>query len=155
MKTIYIIFGEMGCGKTYWGSRYAEKRGFKFFDGDSVVTPRMLAKVQKFQPITRDIIEEYLDVLADAIADQAEGVDHLVVSQALYNNADRESIKIFLEALGYEVKMWWLQNKWWRNFENLLGRDNGWKWVFYWLFNKPFFQKPTHDHQIAYNIYEE
>ncbi len=153
MKTIYIFFGEMGCGKTYCASRYAEKHSFKFFEGDSVVTPRMLERVSKFRPIPRHILDEYLDVLADAIADEAEGVDHLVVSQALYIDEDRESIRIFLEALGYRVRMWWVQVPLWRNFQNLLTRKDGWKWVCYWLLNKPFFQKPKYDHQIFYNIY--
>lgn len=143
----------MGCGKTYCGSQYAERHDFKFFDGDSVVTPRMLEKVSKFKPITRDILEEYMDVLADSIADQMVNCDHLVVSQALYGNEDRQSLKVFLECLGYRVRMWWVQVPLWRNVQNLLTRKDGWKWVFYWLFNKPFFQKPTHEHQVFYNIY--
>lgn len=153
MKTIYIFFGEMGCGKTYCASGYAKKHDFKFFEGDSVVTPRMLERVSKFKPIPRHILDEYLDVLADAIADEAEGVDHLVVSQALYIDEDRESIRIFLEALGYRVRMWWVRVSFWRNFQNLLTRKDGWKWVCYWLLNKPFFQKPKFDHQIFYNLY--
>lgn len=155
MKTVYILFGEMGCGKTYCGSRYAKRHGFKFFDGDSVITPRMLERVSKFKAISEDILEEYMDVLADSIADQMVDNDHLVVSQALYRNEDRESLKIFLECLGYQVRMWWVQVSFWRNFQNLLTRKDGWKWALYWLINKPFFQKPTHDHQIFYNIYSE
>lgn len=153
MKTVYILFGEMGCGKTYCGSRYAERHDIKFFDGDSVLTPRMLEKVSKFRPITRDILEEYMDVLSDAIADQMVHCDQLVVSQALYSNEDRRSLQIFLECLGYRVRMWWVRVPLWRNLQNLLTRQDGWKWVMYWLFSKPFFQKPTHDHQIFYNIY--
>src|SRR5258706_12629861 len=140
MKTVYILFGEMGCGKTYCGSRYAEKHDFKFFDGDSVITPRMLERVSTFRSISEDILEEYMDVLADAIADQMVDNDHLVVSQALYRNKDRESLKIFLECLGYRVRMWWVQVPLWRNFDNLLTPNGGWKWVFYWLLNKPLFQ---------------
>jgi gluconate kinase len=153
MKTIYIFFGEMGCGKSYCGERYAKKHGFDFFEGDSVVTPRMLERVSKFKPISRDILDEYLDVLADAIADAAEKCDHLVVSQALYINEDRQSIKIFLESLGYKVRMWWVKVSFWRNFRNLLTRQDGWKWALYWLINKPFFQSPDHDHDVYYNIY--
>jgi hypothetical protein len=97
MKTVTIFFGEMGCGKTYCASRYAERHGFQFFEGDSVVTPRMLERVQKFKPLTRDIVEEYVGVLSNAIADQMNDCDNLVVSQALYLNEDRVSIKLFLE----------------------------------------------------------
>ncbi len=153
MKTVYIFFGEMGCGKTYCGSRYAERHGIKFFDGDSVITPRMLEKVSRFKPITRDILEEYLDILFEAIAKQMENCDHLVVSQALYADNDRKDLKIFLECLGYKVRMWWVRVPLWRNVRNLLTRQDGWKWVLYWLFNKPWFQKPTHEHDIFPNIY--
>lgn len=153
MKKITIFFGEMGCGKTYCGSQYAKRHNLKFFEGDSVVTPRMLERVSKFRPIPRSILEEYIDVLSNAIADQAEGCDHLIVSQALYLNEDRESIKIFLETLGYEVRFWLVRVRMWRNFQNLLTRQDGWKWALYWLINKPFFQKPKHEHQIFHNIY--
>lgn len=153
MKTIYILFGEMGCGKTYQGSRYAERHEFKFFDGDSVITPAMLERVSEFKPIPEDVLAEYMDVLFNAIADQMQTCDHLVVSQALYRNADREELKKFLESFGYKVRMWWVQCKWHRNIANLLTRENGWKWVFYWLINKPFFQKPKHEHQVFYNVY--
>lgn len=154
MKTVYIFFGEMGSGKSYCGSQYAEKHEFKFFEGDSVVTPRMLERVSKFKAISEDILEEYMDVLADSIVDQMVDCDHLVVSQALYRNKDRESLKVFLECLGYRVRMWWVRVPLWRNVQNLLTRDNGWKWVLYWFINKPFFQKPTHDYQIFYNTYK-
>lgn len=143
----------MGCGKTYCGSSYAKRHGFKFFDGDTVVTARMMNKVANFKPITRDIIEEYMDVLSNAIADQMADCDHLVVSQALYSNEDRETLKTFLECLGFQVRMWWVQVSLWRNVQNLLTRKDGWKWVLYWLFNKPFFQRPTHEHNVFPNIY--
>ena len=153
MKTVYIFFGEMGSGKTYCGKRYAEKHNFKFFEGDSVVPPRMMERVNKFKSISEDMLEEYMDVLADSIADQMVDCEHLVVSQALYRNKDRESMIVFLECLGYQVRMWWVQVPLWRNMQNLLTRKDGWKWTLYWLLNKPFFQKPTHEHQLFYNIY--
>lgn len=153
MKTVYIFFGEMGCGKSYLGSRFAERHSFKFFEGDSVVPPRMMERVTKFKSITEDMLEEYMDVLADAVADEMNTCDNLVVSQALYRDEDRKSLKIFFECLGYRVKMYWVQSRWHRNIQNLLTRQDGWKWVLYWLLNKPFFQKPTHECQIWRNIY--
>jgi shikimate kinase len=155
MKTVYILFGEMGCGKTYRGSRFAEGRGVRFFDGDSVITPKMLEKVSQFKAIPRQILEEYIDVLSESIAKELETCDELVVSQALYMDSDRKNLKVFLECLGYEVRMWWVRVPLWRNVQNLLTRQNGWRWILYWLLNKPFFQKPTHDHDILLNIYEE
>jgi gluconate kinase len=152
MKTVYILFGEMGCGKTYSGYVYAKRHGFEFFEGDSVVTARMANRVAGFKPLTRDMIEEYMDILSDAIADRMEHCDHLVVSQALYFDEDRVLLKSFLESFGYHVEMWWIKSKWYRNIQNLLSRENGWKWVVYWLFNKPFFQKPTHAHDLWRNV---
>jgi gluconate kinase len=153
MKTVYILFGEMGCGKTYQGSRYAERHDFKFFDGDSVITPRMLEKVKAFKPIPEDVLEEYMDTLFNAIADQMQDTDNLVVAQALYRNEDRELLKTFLESFGFRVVMWWVVSKWHRVIDGLLTRENGWKWVLYWLINKPFFQKPKHEHQVWRNVY--
>lgn len=153
MKTVYIFFGEMGCGKSYQGSRYAQRHNFKYFEGDSVVTPRMLERVQKFQPIPEDVLEEYMDVLFNTIADQMNDTDHLVVSQALYRYDDRVLLKNFLESFGYTVIMYWIQCKWYHNIENLLTREKGWWLVYYWLINKPFFQKPKHEHQIWRNVY--
>ena len=155
MKTVYILFGEMGCGKTYCGSRYAKEYGFQFFEGDSVIPSRMLERVSQFKPITRDMIEEYMDVLSEAIAKRMETCDHLIVSQALYMDLDRKDLKVFLECLGYEVRMWWVKVPLWRNMQNLLTRTNGWKWVLYWLINKPFFQKPSHAHEVIHNMYSE
>jgi len=153
MKTVYIFFGEMGSGKSYVGSRFAQSKDFKFFEGDSVVPPRMMERVSKFKSISEDMLEEYMDALADAIADEMTTCDNLVVSQALYRDEDRKSLKLFLECLGYRVQMYWVQTRWHRNIQNLLTRQNGWKWVLYWLLNKPFFQKPTHECQIWQNIY--
>jgi len=157
MKKIIIVFGEMGCGKTYWSKKYAKNNDFEFWDGDSVITPAMLDKVTNFQPIPQHILDEYMDTLFNGIANRAEDCkkETLLVAQALYRDEDRKELKAFLEAQGFEVIFWWLKNNWWRNIRNLLTRENGWKWVYYWLINKPFFQKPTHSHQIAYNVYED
>jgi gluconate kinase len=154
MKTITILFGEMGCGKTYCGSHYAERHDFKFFDGDSVVTPQMLDKVLRFQPIPRDVLKEYIGVLTNSIVDQMKDCDNLVVAQALYLNEDRESIKASLESAGFTVRWWWVQVPLWRNVQNLLTRKNKWKWVYYWALNKLFFQKPTHSYETFLNVYQ-
>jgi len=162
MKKITIFFGEMGCGKSYCGARYAQKHGYHFFEGDSVVPPAMMERVSKFQPLTKEMVEEYIGVLSDTIADKMLDLEKedrfnfegLVVSQALYRDEHRHSLTIFLESLGYHVRWRWVKVPFWRNIQNLLTRPSGWKWVYYWLINKPFFQKPTHDHYVFYNIYE-
>ena len=153
MSTITIFFGEMGCGKSYSALRYAERHGFKFFEGDTAITPRMLELVKQFKPLPRDVVKGYVEHLCDKIVEQALGCAHLVVAQALYLNEDRQFLKAHLEALGYNVRMWHVKVQPWRNFQNLLSRDRPWKWVYYWLMNKPFFQKPNHEYQVYYNYY--
>lgn len=161
MKKITIFFGEMGCGKSYCGSRYAQKLGMDFFEGDSVVTPAMMERVSKFQPLTKEMVEEYIGVLSDCIADKMVeselrfDFEGLVVSQALYRDEHRRSLTSFLEALGYQVRWRWVKVSAWRNMKNLLTRPNGWKWVYYWMLNKPFFQKPSHEHYVFDNRYEK
>lgn len=153
MKTVTIFFGEMGCGKSFCALAYAKRHGFKFFEGDNVVTARMLSKVKSFKPIPLDALKEYVEVLAQAIDDQAQNCDNLIVAQALYLDNHRQYIRLFLEEHGYQVRFWLVKTHWWRNVRNLLSRPQGWKWVYYWLMNKPFFETPTHKYKVYPNLY--
>lgn len=154
MKKVIVYFGEMGCGKSYVADRTSSEYGYDFLEGDSFVTPAMLERVKKFQPIPQHVLEEYMDVLFDGIAaavDQLGDGGVLLVSQALYRNADRDDLKVFLESQGHEVVFMWVKTTWQQNIENLLTRKDGWKWVWYWLINKPFFQKPSHPYVLIEN----
>jgi gluconate kinase len=156
MKRVNIFFGEMGCGKSYCAQKYAERHNFPFLEGDQFVTPEMAQRVSNFQSLNERMIDEYMEVLGDAISDRMEKMrdsETLIVAQALYRDQDRKDMKLLLESQGYEVRMWLVKVPLWRNIQNLLTRKDGWKWVLYWLLNKPFFQKPTHEHQTFYNIY--
>ncbi len=154
MKEIKILFGEMGAGKNYWGEfltkRINEDRNvnYVFLDGDTVATPEMLARVGKFKPLTREMIEDFINVLLMAIMDRAKPADGLVVAQALYFDEDRDFLEMLLSSLGYKVEFYWVKPPFWRNLVQLFSRKNGIRWIIYWLMNKPFFQKPTHKHQI-------
>lgn len=143
MKNITILFGEMGGGKNYHGEIIANETNTPFFDGDEVVTPEMLERVKNFKSITRAMIINYVNVLANAIADRAEP-NGLIVAQALYFDEDRLFLKKFLECLGYHVTFVWVKTSFWRNLKQIYSRKNGLRWVIFWLMNKPFFQKPTH-----------
>lgn len=149
-KTIVILFGEMGGGKNYHGERLSRMTGFPFFDGDTVVTPEMAEKVSNFRPLTREMILSYVSRLANEIADRAEveDVPGLIVAQALYINDDRLFLKEFLRCLGFNVKFYWIKTPFWRNLKQIFSRKNGFRWVLYWLMNKPFFQKPTHEYIV-------
>lgn len=145
MKSICILFGEMGAGKNYWGQKWANWTGLDFVDGDDFAPPEMIEKVINFRPLTRDIVSKYLDILAEEIPNKADASKNgIVVAQALYRDADRQDLKLYLESLGYNVEFYWIKTPLIQNMLQLLKRPNGMKWVGYWLLNKPFFQKPTH-----------
>lgn len=147
MKEVTILFGEMGGGKNYHGERLSFILNLPFFDGDEVVTSEMLEKVTKFKPLTREMIINYVNVLANAIADRAEP-NGLIVAQALYFDEDRLFLQKFLSCLGYKVKFIWIKTPFWRNLKQIYSRKNGLRWSIFWLLNKPYFQKPTHEHDI-------
>jgi gluconate kinase len=148
MKNIVILFGEMGCGKNYWGERFAQDLGYQFFDGDTAATPEMVERVVKFKPITREMIIRFVNHLAEEIADRAEKTTGLVVAQALYFDEDRKFLKLFLSSLGYNVVFKWIRPSFWRNLKQIYSRKNGLKWALYLILNKPFFQKPTHEYDL-------
>lgn len=149
MKTITILFGEMGSGKNYWGEYLASRApNASFFDGDTVVPREMAERVSNFRPLTREVVAAYIDILIEEIELRAENTRHLFVAQALYFEQDRKEIKSYFESLGYCVQLMWVNPPWWRNARQILNRKQGFKWLLYWLFNKPFFQKPTHPYHL-------
>lgn len=150
MKEIIILFGEMGGGKNYHGERLSFIFNLPFFDGDDVVTPEMIERVSNFKGLTREMIINYVNVLANTIADKANESNGLVVAQALYFDEDRLFLKKFLECLGFTVRFFWVRTTFWRNLKQIYSRKNGLRWVIYWLMNKPFFQKPTHEYDEAF-----
>ena len=148
MKNIIIMFGEMGSGKNYWGKRFASDSGYTFFDGDTVISSEMLARVSKFKGLPRDMIFEYVNKLVEEIANRVEQASGLVVAQALYFDEDRLFLEMFLRNLGYNVRFNWIRPSFWRNLKQIYSRPNGFRWALYWLMNKPFFQKPTHKYNV-------
>lgn len=144
MQNIVILFGEMGSGKNYHGEKIAKEYGYTFFDGDTVVPSEMLEKVSKFEPLTREMVKDYVSNLASEIIVEAKTSNGLVVAQALYFDEDRKFLNTLLTAHGYKVEFRWVRTPFWRNLKQIYSRNNGLRWVIYWLTNKPFFQKPTH-----------
>lgn len=150
-KKIKILFGEMGAGKNYWGEALARGLGVEFFDGDTVVPPLMMEKVSKFKPIQKEVIVDYIFYyLLPEIVRRAERSQNLttglVVAQALYDNEDRRDLSSCLEANGFEVEYYWIKTSFWKNIKQIFSRKKGLRWVIYWLLNKPFFNKPTHNY---------
>lgn len=135
----------MGGGKSYWGKLLADIFKDEFFEGDSVIPPSMLERVNKFKPVPRPMILDYLVILTNEIHIRAQNSSNgLVVSQALYGNQDRINLYTVLRELGYVVEFVWIKAPFFKNLKQIYSREKGLRWVFYWLINKPFFQKPTH-----------
>ncbi len=140
MKEVIIIVGEMGCGKTYYGTRIAKNMNTDFFDGDDVVTPAMQEKVSNFRPLTKVLVDTYVkENLAPAILERCKG--HLIVAQALYLKEHRDFIEAYLKENGCKVTYWYIYCPFWQNLKQLWSRPKGFRWVIYWLMNKPFFQR--------------
>lgn len=146
MKTVYILFGEMGGGKNYHGEKFSFHWGMEFLDGDTLVPEEMMERVAAFKPLSPEIVEDYVtNHLAPAILNRSS----VIVAQALYMDKHRLFLRDFLTTHGYEVIFYWVKPKFWNNLKQIYSRPKGLKWVLYWLMNKPFFQKPTHDHQVV------
>lgn len=145
-KQVRIVFGEMGAGKNYWGVRLAKKFGLEFFDGDDVATPEMIERVSKFKPLNHRIVSHYVhEVLGPEIVKRASKSERgIVVAQALYSNINRRGLSTYLAAHGFDVSFYWVQPSLFSNVRQIFSRENGTKWVAYFLMNKPFFEKPTH-----------
>jgi len=149
-KVLTILFGEMGSGKNYWGETMHQwSPEYPFFDGDTVVPAEMLKKVSKFQPLTRDMVKSYIDILvAETEKRMIASEKGIFLAQALYFDEDRIDIKNYFETLGYRVIMYWIKPSWWQNLWQILKRPKGVRWAIYWAFNKPYFQNPTHNHTV-------
>jgi Shikimate kinase len=140
MKTVIILFGEMGCGKTHWGKILAKECGMEFFDGDDVVTPAMIERVSRFRPLTKAMVDDYVqNHLGPAILERCK--IGLFVAQALYRSENRVYLDKYLRDNGIDQVMWYpVRVSFWQNLKQLWSRPNGFRWILYWLMNKPFFQ---------------
>lgn len=153
-RNVIVFFGEMGSGKSWCAERFAADHGLPFFEGDSVVTHELLDRSGRFRPIPRGVIREFVRVLMHAVVERAAATDNptLVVSQALYLDEDRMALMEHLEANGLGVEWVWVRAPFHRHVRNLLTRrPKGLRWVGYMLLNKPFFQRPSHDHRVHRN----
>ena len=152
--TILILFGEMGCGKTYRGKKLAEQYGYTFVEGDSFLSRSMEERVSKFKPLTKDMVERFVrtylyhGIMGEIWQAEKDGKKGIVVAQALYLDHLRLFLKTRLEQAGHQVDFVKIEPTFWRNLKQLWSRERGLRWIFYWLLNKPFFQKPSHSYLL-------
>jgi gluconate kinase len=145
MKTLVILVGEMGSGKSYWGREFATLMDFKFIEGDDYLPPTMREAVDRFGRVTEDMKGMLLNGLRIVLHRELMQVrphGGVVLSQALYNEADRQFLTRHFKAAGYTVDVYWVKPGFWRNLKQLWRRPRGLRWVLYWLMSKPWFEKP-------------
>lgn len=148
MRIVYLLFGQMGAGKTFLGKRHAERIGGTFYDGDDALPPNLKAKVAACRPLTRKEVKDFVQhSLLEEILSRAYGLPSdgaLVVSQALYCNADRLWLAEQLKARGLDVVFAHIQAPLIRNLKQLWGRSHGLKWIALHLLSRPWFEPPSH-----------
>ena len=147
MNKLIILFGEMGSGKSYIGTRMAKEKGYKFLEGDSLATPEMINRISKFKMMDLDMIKSFIIDLTIKI-EEYDG-ENLIVSQALYREEFRDYIYGKFKYT-YDIEFIWVKPGIVQNIKNLFNRDNALGWVYYWTINKPFFQSPTED--VRYQV---
>lgn len=134
---VIIYYGPMGAGKNYQGAREADNLAVPFLDGDLMLPAELMRRVQRFQPLSVGMTQNYIrDHLFPAILQLGE----CVVAQALYRRRDREWLKEHLERYGRTVEFRLVRVPVLQNAQQLLRRPHGWRWVLYWALHQPFFQ---------------
>lgn len=90
--TIYFLLGRTGTGKTYVGENLKRKTGLPHYDGDKFITQEMRDALEKDIPLTRPMIDAFVEKLKGDIAllmEKHPG-ESFIISQALYMNEHRE-----------------------------------------------------------------
>lgn len=138
--TVIVLYGEMGAGKNYQGSKLAEALDLPFLDGDTALSPELATNVKSFKPLAPAQLEHFVHRdLFKAILKSASP-NGIVVGQALYLREMRDRLIARLRGLGFAVEARRIKVPFWQNLRQLWSRPRGIRWVLYWLLNKPFFQ---------------
>lgn len=145
MKYLLLVVGEMGAGKSFWASELAWQMDFGYLEGDDYLPPAMREAVARFGRVTEDMKGQLLNRLKVVLheeLDKERPNGGIVLSQALYSEADRQWLIRHFRAAGYKVEVYWIKAGFWRNLKQLWKRPRGARWVLYWLMSKPWFEKP-------------
>lgn len=102
---IYVLFGPPGVGKTYIGSLMAKKKGWHFFDADTIYLNddelRYLLASGKYDQAVRDRFVKKLIMTVQHMMAQNEEKD-LVIAEAFTKEKNREEfMKYFDEQVSY------------------------------------------------------
>jgi len=149
MKTIALVFGEMGAGKSYLAQKFANAHDFTFIEGDALLPVEMAERVARFKGPDAEMLEDLVWALRiSGAALSRASARGIVISQALYRDCDRKKIIDFWKRSGFFVDTYWVRAPFWKNLRQLWSRERGLRWIWFWLKSKLFFQKPTHSHEV-------
>lgn len=136
---IYIFFGQSGAGKSFLANQLQENNGFLHFDGDQILSPKMINFITQGKVFTQSMVDEYTELLKQKIRffyETSNGT--VIISQGLYRNKNRleilkefPNIQFFLITADAE-----------KCYERIQGRTNGIT-VEYAQKISPLFEPPT------------
>lgn len=89
---LIILFGYPGVGKTHIGKLLQQHYGYHFYDADVDLTPAALQAIEREEVFSRDIENEFVDVVIDRVKQLQQQHEHLIVAQAFGREAPRQKL---------------------------------------------------------------
>ena len=93
MKSLIVIFGFPGVGKTYIGEILRDIYGYYLHDGDIDIPKDMKERIDHARPLTVDMRDEFFQKLLEHIQDLAAVHERLVVTQTFIKEKYRTKVK--------------------------------------------------------------
>src|SRR5687767_12651725 len=85
----FLLFGQIGVGKTFLGQHIAAEFGLPFHDADSDLPPSILDAIARRTPFTDAMRDEFTLILRGRIALLAAVHPRFCIAQALFYNRQR------------------------------------------------------------------
>lgn len=135
---IYLLFGEMGCGKSHLGEELAYHLKCPFYDGDDALPAKLQAKVSSAQLLNMDEVDLFIkNNFIPLLKKVSINSQDIVVSQALYTHKHRQMIKN-----RFYPSLRWVEvyAPFKTQMKRLYSRRDGWKWCLNALLSKPWYE---------------
>lgn len=133
-KSLVIVFGEMGTGKSYTSELIAKQTGMHFYEGDDALPKNMELKTEQ------DVHRFVIDYLIPSIKREVAAHNTVIVSQALYFQRHRELILKEFQQIA-QVKFIHIQSTEEWQITNLKKRPEPY-WLDYAKSSRPYFEYP-------------
>ena len=141
IKSLIIVFGEMGCGKTYIGQIFSRHYNAGFYEGDDALNDWN----RRMGFYSKESVEKFVrDQLIPAIELQLQSYERLVVSQALYFEDHRQLIAHHFNKHGLIVQFIQIKTPVDQQKKQLLARG------YYWLISAFLYRRYFESSHKAY-----